>query len=167
MWQRDVEGVTALEYFSVSVKGVVIRDQRVLLLHNERQEWELPGGRLEIGETPMECVAREIAEETRWRVKTGPILDSWLYYINQVERHVFIVTYGTHLLHGQEQTEPVLSHEHKKIGLFARDEVPHLSMPQGYKDSIATWFALLDSGRESAVSSAVHAGQASPVADLR
>ncbi|MEU6701775.1 NUDIX domain-containing protein [Pseudonocardia sp. NPDC046786] len=55
--------------FSVSIKGVVLDSrQRVLLVKNERDEWELPGGRIEIGESPEECVAREIAEETCWRV---------------------------------------------------------------------------------------------------
>jgi ADP-ribose pyrophosphatase YjhB (NUDIX family) len=43
--------------FPISIKGVVLRDERVLLLKNERQEWELPGGRIEIGETPEECVS--------------------------------------------------------------------------------------------------------------
>jgi hypothetical protein len=52
----------------VSVKAVVLDDrERILLLHNERDEWELPGGRLEIvaqetGEaadrTPEEPVGR-------------------------------------------------------------------------------------------------------------
>jgi ADP-ribose pyrophosphatase YjhB (NUDIX family) len=65
--------------FPVSIKGVVIHADKVLLLRNDREEWELPGGRLEIGETPEECVAREIAEETGWRVRVGPVLDTWLY----------------------------------------------------------------------------------------
>lgn len=132
-----------MNVFSVSVKGVVVRDGRVLLLHNERDEWELPGGRLEIGETPMQCVAREITEETGWRVKTGPILDSWLYYIDQVEKHVFIVTYGAHLQPGQDTMDPVVSHEHGRVGLFTLAEVAGLTMPQGYRDSITTWFAAL------------------------
>ena len=154
-----------MDFFSVSVKGVVLRDGRVLLLHNERDEWELPGGRLEIGETPMECVAREIAEETGWRVRVGPILDSWLYYIDQVEKHVFIVTYGCHLQAGQENTDPVLSHEHGKIGLFAHDEIPALTMPQGYKDSITTWYTHQDAtGQDS--TGAAPAGLAAPVTRL-
>jgi ADP-ribose pyrophosphatase YjhB (NUDIX family) len=123
--------------FSISVKGVVLDSaDRVLLLKNERDEWELPGGRIEIGETPEECVAREIFEETRWKVRTGQLLDTWMYYINVAEKHVFIVTYGCL---PETDVEPVLSDEHKQIGLFNANEVDGLNMPDGYRRSIATW----------------------------
>jgi 8-oxo-dGTP pyrophosphatase MutT (NUDIX family) len=35
--------------FPVSVKGVLFQRGTVVLLENERAEWELPGGRLEPG----------------------------------------------------------------------------------------------------------------------
>ena len=63
--------------FPVSVKGVAVQDGRVLLLENERAEWELPGGKLEIGEDPPACVVREICEEAGWQVTAGPVLDCW------------------------------------------------------------------------------------------
>jgi hypothetical protein len=37
----------------------------------------------------------------------------------------------------------VLSSEHKQVGEFTEAEVPGLTMPSGYKNSIATWFAAL------------------------
>lgn len=136
--------------FPVSVKGVVVHDGRVLLLENDRDEWELPGGRIEIGETPEDCVAREIAEESGWRVTTGPILDSWMYYISIACTNVFIVTYGCHLVNAVDAVTPVLSDEHHDIALFAEAEVYSLDMPAGYKRSIAAWFAhLRTSERES------------------
>jgi mutator protein MutT len=123
--------------FPVSVKGVVIRDDRVLLLRNERDEWELPGGKIELGETPEECLAREIEEETGWPVRVTEILDSWIYHITQVDRHVFIVTYGCHV---DSLAPDVVSSEHKEAGLFTEVEVPDLPMPEGYKRSVQAWF---------------------------
>jgi 8-oxo-dGTP pyrophosphatase MutT (NUDIX family) len=122
----------------VSVKGVVVDDRdRVLLLRNEREEWELPGGRLEIGEEPLDCVVREVSEESGWAVRPGPLLDVWVYQ-PVPGRHVLIVTYGCLVPPGVGA--PVVSGEHSAIGLFAREEVPGLVMPQGYKDSVAAWF---------------------------
>ncbi|WP_246060341.1 NUDIX domain-containing protein [Herbidospora galbida] len=126
--------------FPVSVKGVVVRDDRVLLLRNERDEWELPGGRLELGEDPVGCLGREIREETGWEVEVGPILDSWQYHVFE-GADVLIVTYGVTVGDGRR---PVLSHEHREIGLFTEPEVAALRMPENYKRSIAAWFARKD-----------------------
>jgi 8-oxo-dGTP pyrophosphatase MutT (NUDIX family) len=127
--------------FPVSIKGVVLRAGRVLLLRNDRGEWELPGGRLEVGETPEDCVAREIAEETGWQVTTGQILDCWVYHVAQVGRHVVVVTYGATLDPGQDELAPALSAEHAQVGLFSPAEVDDLPLPAGYRRSIAAWHA--------------------------
>jgi 8-oxo-dGTP pyrophosphatase MutT (NUDIX family) len=125
--------------FPVSVKGVVVRAGRVLLLRNERDEWELPGGKLDLGEEPPDCVAREITEEVGWQVAPGPLLDAWQYHIRDGV-DVLIITYGCL---ASAAADPVLSHEHKEVGLFTEDEVVALRMPEGYKKSIAAWYAKL------------------------
>jgi len=126
--------------FPVSVKGVTVQAGKVLLLENERAEWELPGGKLELGEDPADCVVREISEEAGWKVTAGPLLDCWQYHISE-GRDVVVVTYGCHLI---STDPPVVSYEHKRAGLFGPDEVPGLVMPEGYKRSIAAWFARLN-----------------------
>ena len=133
------EAAQAGRAFPVSVKGVLVRDGRVLLLKNEREEWELPGGKLELGEEPRACVAREIAEETGLAVTAGPILDAWQYHIRE-GRDVLILTYGCH---PEGDQPPVLSHEHAEVGFFSLPEVASLSMPAGYKYSIQSWFEYL------------------------
>jgi 8-oxo-dGTP pyrophosphatase MutT (NUDIX family) len=59
--------------FPVSIKGVVERDGRFVLLKNERDEWELPGGKLEPGEGIEDCLVREIDEELNLPVAVGHI----------------------------------------------------------------------------------------------
>ncbi len=122
----------------VSVKGVVIAGGKVLLLKNEREEWELPGGKLEAGETPEDCCRREILEETALDVRIGALIDAWLYQIAP-EGEVLILTYGCELA---GSADFAISHEHKEGRLFEVGEVPGLVMPEGYKRSIRRWWAM-------------------------
>jgi 8-oxo-dGTP pyrophosphatase MutT (NUDIX family) len=126
--------------FPVSVKGVVIRDGRVVLLRNERDEWELPGGKLEPSEDPRDCLAREIAEELALEIEVRRMLDGWVYAITP-EVRVLILSYGCREL--APEREARLSHEHKQLRWFGLDELDGLRMPEGYKASIRSWASSL------------------------
>jgi 8-oxo-dGTP pyrophosphatase MutT (NUDIX family) len=128
--------------FPVSVKGVVIRSGRVVLLENERDEWELPGGKLEPREAPESCVVREIREELGLEVASERLLDAWIYPITDAVR-VLIVTWGCREL---AERDAVLSHEHKRLAWFPLGEVEALRMPGGYKESIRSWARALGAG---------------------
>jgi mutator protein MutT len=123
--------------FPVSVKGVVIRDSRVILLRNERDEWELPGGKLELGEDPEMSVRREIFEELGLVVQAVRILDSWVYEITPAVQ-VLVVTFGCN---ERSREAAQLSAEHKEFRWFELAEVEGLKMPTAYKRSVTTWAA--------------------------
>ena len=125
--------------FPVSVKGVIIRASKGILLRNERDEWELPGGKLERSESPERCLAREIAEELRLEVVPESILNPWIYTIVPGV-NVLILTYGCV---ESSRDEPVLSDEHKELRWFPLAEIDSLRMPDGYKASIRSWSAHL------------------------
>jgi|SRR5689334_10508790 len=125
--------------FPVSVKGVIFLGDRVVLLRNEREEWELPGGRLELGEEPTGCLVREVREELGIEVAVEAILDCWRYEI-QDKGEVIIVTYGCR---PKGEASLRISAEHQALGVFGVDEIGALTMPEGYKRSIRSWDQLL------------------------
>ncbi len=50
--------------------NLIMEDGRLLLLHREDKDyWELPGGKVEEGEMPREAAAREAGEEIGCRVE--------------------------------------------------------------------------------------------------
>jgi 8-oxo-dGTP pyrophosphatase MutT (NUDIX family)/GNAT superfamily N-acetyltransferase len=125
----------SVKLFLPSIKGVLFEDDRVVLLENERLEWELPGGRLDSGEDPAACLARECAEEIGIDVAVDAILDCWVYRIDP-PREVLIVTYG---LRRADRKALAASHEHRRLGLFRPAELDGLPMPEGYRRSIRNW----------------------------
>ena len=125
--------------FPVSVKGVLIHDGQTVLLKNERDEWELPGGKLDLGESAEECVIREIEEELNLTAQVSDLLDVWVYTI-RADRVVFIVTFGMTVASFDGMR---CSHEHKEAKLHAIEDAPALNMPVGYKKSIERYSELL------------------------
>ena len=129
--------------FPVSIKGVFVEAGRVVLLENDRDEWELPGGRLEPGEAPETSLAREFAEELRAAVVVTGIIDCWVYEV-LLGREVVIVTYGVERC---DREELRVSDEHRRFGLFTLHEIEALPIPEGYRHSIRAWFARSDQHR--------------------
>lgn len=125
--------------FPVSIKGVVTIAGKFVLLKNERGEWELPGGRIEAGESPELCVLREIEEELGIQAEVTGILDAWLFEVLP-GKHVFITTYAcTTKVQAAETLQ--ISHEHKEVGLFSLEAALGLNMPVGYKRSLTNYSA--------------------------
>lgn len=117
----------------ISVKAVILWRDRIPLLKNERDEWELPGGKLEVDESPETTLAREVREELGWDAEVGEPLHSWVYKIRP-NRHVFVLAFRATY---SGTKEPAYSHEHKELSLVRLDEVDALNMPQDYKTAIA------------------------------
>ena len=130
----------------VSVKGVLFRKidggAEVLLLRNERNEWELPGGRPETNETPEECLSREIFEETGLAVRVGPRVHDGVLTIlpphTSRAADVLISAYACHLKSPAETNASIaLSGEHKAAAWIRVADLASLSdVPEIYKAAV-------------------------------
>ncbi len=96
----------------------------------------MPGGKLELGEIPQQCVRREVQEELGIEVIIKGIIDSWVYHIRQGV-DVLILSYDSKVV--DPNANIVMSNEHKALKLFSFDEIPNLNMPDGYKHTIFQW----------------------------
>ncbi len=121
----------------VSVKGVVVIDGRVLLLRNDRDEWDLPGGRPDAGESHEAAVVREAREEANVEIAALDCLDDWPYEVLP-GRFVRILAYGCDVI---DASRMALGSEHLELRLFARDELDGLRLYEGYRRVIERWFA--------------------------
>jgi mutator protein MutT len=80
----------------VSAKAVIQKDGTILLVKKTRPGtfyWDLPGGRLEYGETSEQAAKREVMEETGIDVIVGELLGVWQYFSVVNKHQVVCITY--------------------------------------------------------------------------
>jgi len=82
----------------VSVDGKILVAQRKAGTHLERR-WEFPGGKLEPGEAPQECLTREFREELDVGIEVGQVLE--VIFHRYPERNVLLLLYACRLVEGE------------------------------------------------------------------
>lgn len=50
--------------FREAVRGIIIRDDKILMVHSKNRDYKFPGGGIKKGEGKVEALKREIEEET-------------------------------------------------------------------------------------------------------
>lgn len=106
----------------VGVGAVVLAAQDIVLVKRRFEpladEWSLPGGALELGETMTIGVAREIREETSLQVEVGPVINVLDRIVRddagQVQYHYVLVDFlcrvvGGTLAPGSDVSQAVLA----------------------------------------------------------
>lgn len=124
----------------VAVKGLLFEDNKLLLLKKKDEEfWDIPGGRIEFGESIESALKRELAEElpnctnvmirelVGVRKKPEPLIDG---------NELFLVYYRVRV---QLPEQIMVSDEHTEARWFNQHEIE--TLPDPYNAIYADLFA--------------------------
>ena len=113
--------------------GKVLAAQRSETM-NLPLKWEFPGGKLEAGETPQQCLVRELREELALEINIGPALPivSHSYETFRVTLHPFVCT---------PHDDVMTLHEHRAVAWMEPERMLELDWAEADLPVIADYLA--------------------------
>jgi 8-oxo-dGTP diphosphatase len=84
--------------------AILVKDNKIIIAKrgpNDHlaKKWEFPGGKVEINETPEQCLKREMKEEFDIDVSVGEYLGSSIYYYSHIS--IELMAYRTYWENGK------------------------------------------------------------------
>ncbi|MFP4459645.1 MAG: NUDIX hydrolase [Candidatus Zixiibacteriota bacterium] len=105
---------------------VVLKDNKVLLVKRgaepKKGMWCLPGGFMEVDESPEDCAIRELKEETALDANTYELLG---LYSQKDGRYMNVLLMGYFI--DEYEGSPIAADDAIDIGWFSYDELPRLA----------------------------------------
>ena len=120
--------------FCILVGGIIASKGKVLLLKRVMSKrflpgfYDLPGGKVELGEDPNLAIVREAKEETGIDVSVVRPYNVWSYVQEKIDEHCIEIDFVL----AAKQVSPIkLSPtEHSEHGWFGKDELPENLSPE-------------------------------------
>jgi len=112
------------------VTAAVICKENLVLLAQRRQDdplgglWEFPGGKINPGESPEACLAREIEEELEMNIEVGEIFQV-VSHVYPGDKHILLLAYLCRHLLGEGKAK-----ECQDFRWVSIDELQDYRMPQ-------------------------------------
>lgn len=135
------------EFPGVGTGAVIVKDNKLLLLKRAGSHgagtWSVPGGWIDMWETPFESAEREVLEETGLKVKAIEAL-GWTNAFHQ-EEEVQAVTLWVHCALLDPDAEPTICEPEKCpeiewVPFHELSERPLFTPLESYHSSITRWW---------------------------
>ncbi|NUC18636.1 NUDIX hydrolase [Bacillus mycoides] len=127
----------------VDIRAVIFQNEKLLFVKEKSDgKWALPGGWADIGYTPTEVAAKEVLEETGYKVakfRLLAIFDKEKHQPSPSATHIYKIFIGCEIVGGEKQ----LSIETEDIDFFSENEIPDLSIARNTEWQIKEMFAFM------------------------
>jgi ADP-ribose pyrophosphatase YjhB (NUDIX family) len=109
----------------IDVRGAVFRSERILLVQErEGGVWSLPGGWVDVGESPGEAVAREVLEESGYAARPVKLLGLYDRDRRGFPPHLWHIWKAFFLCELASEEQRALGYETLDAAFFAPGELP-------------------------------------------
>jgi len=114
--------------------AIIEKDGKILIARRKKDDplidkWEFPGGKIESGETPAQCLKRELYEELGIDTKVGEFLCSSFYAYSHIS--IELLSYKVYHLNGEYKVN-----DHAEIKWVAPLELRRYDFPEADKPII-------------------------------
>lgn len=133
------------QLFFVGQKAFIEKDGKVLILIDPEMGVDLPGGKLQEGETDIaEALKREVMEETGMTIEVGKPFVTWIYRIPTDTGHrsagklIFNIGYGCIYTSGDIRLSP----EHSSYQWVRKEEYSTIARGSGFFKGLELFFSV-------------------------
>lgn len=123
--------------FFFSTKALIIEDNKFLAMYkivDGKKWWDLPGGRMEFGETAEETLSREIREELGVEIKPIKLIDTWNYMPYKNFQTTGVI-YHSEIING----EITISEEHDGYEWVRIDDIGKVFTREAFVERMKSW----------------------------
>ncbi len=114
-------------FYRVSIKALVLNSVgKFLLVRNERNLWDLPGGGMDFWESPEETLRREIREEMWLEIEYIDPQPQYFYTAKWLDREFYVANIVYRISLAYLDFTP--TYECLEIGFFTVDEAERLNI---------------------------------------